>query len=472
MGIDANQRALKSFIANKLINNTQGVLFDVGLFFNENSDYFYYDEDGNKIRRVPVMMPDIIGNYLNIPNSNTLTLSAGLMVDVFVGTTDESDREEDEYRYVQYTDTMNALQELKSELLARYHPLGTPYLYMGGEDSTVDLSVGSTISVKTIYLDFIPKNTDAEDILYISSGSDIRKLYKDATDIIFQTGASSTIRVAYTANESIKLIVYNDGTNWNMQIDGDDAATPVSSTTVSFDDAIIGGLTGFEGIIKTIAIGNSNIEEFDFDNATTEIANWNIILSDWDSKDTANNTGSTTLTTDDINNSILWSTDGNAIFSVGSIVAASDMRVVDGSNYYQMYDLEINCVVSNDVVFGNNFEYYLDGIQVYPIDRSHTMSTELSGAQYLNSNYNEFIATETARDDSLSFYYIPSKKLTKLLKHTVSNTVEQNTTYTLTIQYPFFKEEYDVIIENGGTNPNINTISDFTVTFKKADSNL
>jgi hypothetical protein len=168
----------------------------------------------------------------------------------------------------------------------------------------------------------------------------------------------------------------------------------------------------------------------------------------------------------------LWSTDGNAIFSVGSIVAASDMRVVDGSNYYQMYDLEINCVVSNDVVFGNNFEYYLDGIQVYPIDRSHTMSTELSGAQYLNSNYNEFIATETARDDSLSFYYIPSKKLTKLLKHTVSNTVEQNTTYTLTIQYPFFKEEYDVIIENGGTNPNINTISDFTVTFKKADSNL
>ena len=72
----------------------------------------------------------------------------------------------------------------------------------------------------------------------------------------------------------------------------------------------------------------------------------------------------------------------------------------------------------------------------------------------------------------MSFYYIPNKKLNKLLKHIVSGETSQNEVYTLKVQYPFFHYEYDVIIDGGGLEPNINTISSFTVTLKRKDDSL
>ena len=124
-------------------------------------------------------------------------------------------------------------------------------------------------------------------------------------------------------------------------------------------------------------------------------------------------------------------------------------------------------MVTEDIIFGNNFEYYLDTVQIYPVDRQHTLGTDLGSAQKINDNYNKHLVEESSREHTMSFFYIPTKQLTNLLKHIVSGDTEQNEVYSLKVQYPFFNVTYSVIVENGGTSPNFNSMSTFSLTFKR-----
>jgi hypothetical protein len=118
-------------------------------------------------------------------------------------------------------------------------------------------------------------------------------------------------------------------------------------------------------------------------------------------------------------------------------------------------------------MFGNNVEYYLDTIQVFPVDRNHTLGTDLGSGQKINDNYNKHIVEESSREHSMTFFYKPTKQLTSLLKHVVTGSIDQNTIYSLLVQFPFFQVTYSVVIENGGAPTNLNSLSTFSVTFKR-----
>jgi len=517
MSVVKNQQSLYTFINTKLNENSYDVSFRGDLFNSDDMRYHYTDLTGYKHRFVPYTITDVIGEYLNVPNANSTSNNVSVIFDIFTGITDESDLKTDEFESVNYANTMSAIEEFKAGLLAQYFPLGTPYLYMGGEDSYAFVEFDSTINNYFYYLKFIPFNTDEEEILRGKLGFERSVLSKDATDVIFQIDTGVTISVPYTVNEENEITIFRkssgEWTIYNKQLTQSgsltigneyrivttgttdftlvgasvnkvgevftatgaglgtgtvyDASTSSTTTFNPTDELRFGYVTGFEGVIQRLVMHNTlDIESLE------KSVDIDIDLVDWNSKDSITNSGDLDVSTSTVNNCILWSTDGNAIFGFGTINPISDVRPVDGGALYQMFELEMSVFISNDVLFGNNFEYYLDSVQVYPIDREHTLGTDINGVQYINSSSNEFIVSESVREHTMSFYYIPTKQLNSLLKHVVTGDTGQNTTYTLLVQYPFFQKSYDVVIDSGGINPNVNTLASFTVVFKKADSEL
>jgi hypothetical protein len=342
---------------------------------------------------------------------------------------------------------------------------------MGGEDSTANAVTDTTTNLKFLYIKFTPKNTDVEGII---RGNSVRNglLSKNATHINFLvSGALPAISVPYTVNEEIEITITKNGNVWSIT-NGIDTDSVETATDLSYQDFEIGYTTGLEAIVKRIVIDDVYAQGIDFVNVPK------VDFSTWTSKSEFVNSGDGTLTTNTISNSILWSETGNAIFGFGTMNPASEVRSPDGEDLYQLYSLELTVAISNDVLFGNNFEYYLstdDGTtyeRIHPIDRGHTLAAQMEGEQYINGLQNVFVVSETAREHTLSFYYVPNKKLNKMLKHIVDKSTEQNTSYKLKVQYPFFQVTYDVLIENGGVNPNINTITTFSLTLKEEDTNI
>jgi hypothetical protein len=129
-------------------------------------------------------------------------------------------------------------------------------------------------------------------------------------------------------------------------------------------------------------------------------------------------------------------------------------------------------MVGDNFLFGNNFEYYLENNRVYPVDRNHTFGLDTKGKQGMNNNVMSFIGSESSLDWTQSFFYQPTPKLTSLVKKITTGDVEQNKTYTIKVQYPFWNKEYNVVIEGGGINTDINSITTFSLQFKLADDIL
>ena len=456
-----NQDSLYNLIESKLNDNSYGVTFDTDLFSTGTMNYFTVDDLGQKHRFCPVMITDIIGEYINVPNTNSTSNNVGITFDIYQDKeTELNDKEVEEFSNVDYTNTLNAIEEFKNSLQAKYFPLGTPYLFMGGEDSSIVVETASAIDLDRITISFKPYNTDEENLIYFYAFP-ATYLSKTSSEIVFTITTGTSISIPYSVNEQIDIVITKDDDDLWTITDGTNTDSETSATVINVSKTILGYSTGIECLLYSYTLGN------DIDGNGDGVS-----ITTWDSKDTITNSGFSTIEDGTISNCILWSEDGNAIFSFNTLNPITDSRLVDGQYFYQTFELEMTVFISNDLLFGNNFEYYLDGIQVYPIDRQHTLGTEVSSAQMIDGNYHKHIIEESAREHSLSFYYIPTKQLTKLLKHIVSGSVEQNKAYELKVQYPFFNVTYDVLLNSGGTEPNINTLSSFSVTFKRKNEAL
>ncbi len=485
------QQGLRDLINTTLNANDNGIIFNTEIYNSKEINYYkdYQDESGYGVTRkrlVPSMITQIIGNYINIPNisvtDNSISLEFDLCIDDYTSLRYEK---QDEYKSVDYSNTLLAIDNLRQELLAKYHPLGDKLLRFGGIDSKASVDIDTSFDVKTIYIDFIPKNNLEEDILGMLDGIATRYdiIYKDEDYITFKTDTSLTAQIPYTVGERIKLIFYYDDSSntWTgKNVDtGALYGTGGSSSAFDINKLIFGGETGFSGILYELYIDNEKHEEISDEDS------YNIILADFDSKETFTNQGESTFgSTNEINNCILWGSYGNAIFSFETLVPFGDILNKDDGTRWQLFGLTINALVSNDILFGNNFEYHLtvpytnkSGLteyveeQIYPVDRQLTYASNYETYQRINDKYGTGIVVENAKDLTKSFFYDGSYHIESLLRQIAKNDQEQNQEYTLRVQYPFFTQTYTVNVENGGTSPNLNELTTLTVTFKEKFTN-
>lgn len=459
------QQSLATFIRNKLTVNTKNVLFDVNLYndiMNDDANVEESVENTYKTefkRRVPTMITNINGEYIPIPNlngtNNSLEIIFDLVVDDMTGTERES-----EFEYVDYDDTLLAIDEFKNTLLANYYPLGDSNIMLGGEDSKIEMTYSTPFNMETIRLTFTPLDNDEETILSDNELTNIGNLEKNATHIRFYNEESNVIAIEYDENIEIDLVIYKDGTRWYIT-DGTNTDSNVSSQVIPYNTITLGYDTGLNAKIKSLSVSSENY-------LSTELEE--ISISDFDNKNIITNNGS--VSTGIIaTNCILFGSDGNAVFQVYPLAVIGQYSAENGVNYHQ-FSLQLEAMIGDNFIFGNNFEYYIDNTRVYPVDRNHTFALDTQGRQGINDNVMEFIGSESSLDWSQSFFYQPTKKLTSLVKKITTGDVEQNTIYTIRVQYPFWVKEYDVVIEGGGINTDINSITTFTLQFKLASDIL
>lgn len=455
-----------------LNNNSYEIIFDVALYKTDEIRY-YKDEDdtdGYGVTRkqvVPVTIPTIIGDYINIPNISVTTNTIALEFDLFLGDYQELEYEiQDRYKSVDYSNTLMSIEQLRKELLAQYHPLGDKYLRFGGSDSKAYFSLTTSYNYNFIY--FKGKLEDGTENI-LNDGT-LAFLSKDDNNIYLKDG-SDTLSVQYSAGEVNEIIAYVSGGVWNLHnLTNNTSDTGTSGNLISLGRLDIGYDTGFTGQIDTLALDTTSHTTY------TKNGGYAIELYEFDSKETFTNKGEGTISAiNKIENCILWGSSGNAVFGLETLYPVSDIMYVQGMPY-QTYRTEITALVSNDVLFGNNFEYYLvDGsneYQVYPLDRNHTYAGVTNSAHKLNKKFATTIIESNDKELTHTFFYNGSRDLTDLMRQVTKNDQEQNKTYNLRIQYPFYQDTYDVVIDTGGMTPNINDLATFSVTYKQKDENV
>ena len=455
------QKALKTFIDEKLSENTFGVLFDVNLYndivgddFNEESnvDNTYKTEFK---RKVPAMITNIQGEYIPIPNLNGTNNSVEIIFDLAIDDMTGTEREE-EFSYVDYNDTLSAIDEFKNTLLANYYPLGNSNIMLGGEDSKINIDAGVGMEMKTTVLTFTPTTND-EETIFTNGSTTLGKLYKTSSHIKFYNETTNILSVPYTVNEEVTITIYRSTYNWNMS-NGTDISTDISTQQILYGDVNIGYSTGLQAKIKSLTMTSELLAS----ELTPEID-----ISDFDNKDVITNDGDLTVAIEALN-CILFGEDGNVVFQVYPLAVVGDYKAKNGINYHS-FSLQLEAMIGDNFIFGNNFEYYIDDEQVYPVDRNHTFALDVQGRQGINENVMTFVGSESSLDWTQSFFYQPSTLMTSLVKKITTGVVAQNTVYTIKVQYPFWNKEYEVIIEGGGINTDINSITTFTLQFKLAD---
>jgi hypothetical protein len=465
------QKSLKTFFESKLSENTKGVLFDVNLYNdimgdNFNEQFSIENTYATEFKRkIPTMITNIQGEYIPIPNlngtSNSLEIIFDLAVDDMTGTERES-----EFEYVDYNNSLLAIDEFKNSLLANYYPLGTSSLFMGGSDSTIVSTSSYVYTPNFIYIKFTPKSNDVEELLR-GVNDDYTVINKTETNIVFQIDGVNEISVPYTIDIVNEITITKSSSDlWTISNNFGDTDTYTSATVNNFQNFTFGYGTGFFGILDRLVIDNDTTETT-IDNVENPIVD----LSLWDNKDLATNQGVSTNVTTTINNSILYGSDGNAVFQVYPLAVIGEYQSENGINYHS-FSLQLEVMIGDNFIFGNNFEYYIDDIRVYPVDRSHAFALDIQGRQLINENTSTFIGSESSIDWTQTFFYQPTALLNSLVKKITTGVEEQNKVYVLKIQYPFWSKEYNVLIEGGGMNTDINSITTFTLQYKLADDIL
>jgi hypothetical protein len=489
-------QAIRKLLDEQLNGNTSGIKFDVSLF---NSDEINYEtsENGITYKTIPAHIINIDGDFLNVPNTSTLSATIDVELDMFVGDVDKLPVDE-QYRWetVDYIPAIEILNDFRAANLAKVVPLGDTYLRMGGEDSTVLFQTTTEYDYNTIYFEVDIFNTDAETLLFAYADGDtqdeVMLLAKDDSNITltyFQDYSTQlpiqvfSISIPYTIGLNKLLIARNIATPNTVYFTNgtNEQVAETDFTNLNFGDVIIGRTTGFEGNIIELIMTESQISSIDvtsiYASASTFFSNPTFRLGYVDRYTVKDLQGNAFVTDKDkINNCILIGSEGQMSIGFNSIIPMTDIRWFDEGKPRQMFSLAMDVVISKDMLFGNNFEYFLTvdskEEQIYPLDRQHSFAGETSGVQYINGTYGVNTIEENMKGLTLSFLYKPTKIINKLVKHLTSNTLYQNEEYTLKIKYPFHEEEYDLLIDKGGISTNMNEISVFTLELKQRDGRL
>jgi hypothetical protein len=478
-------KKIKELFNEVLNDNDDGILFQTSLFNSENIAYQIeeYNSDGVNVdtkKIVPAHIVEISGNYINIPNTDVVEASIGLDFDIFVKDyTKLPYKDQARFLSANYLGTMNAINNFQSSLLAQVKQLGTTGIMFGGTDSTANFVFSDTIDFKynTIYMKLDIKTTDTEEIFYTSIDTDNYILIqKDATNIGLYVkigGTTYTVLVPYSIGVN-DIYAYYDATNyWNLVVNSETDNVLCNVVQNEHFNGTLSRTKNFNGVLYQLLIDDDVITPTDIeDGLETVIVSPKINLKDFTSRYSFNQEGSYSLVTNTVTDCILWGSEGNIVFGFETLVPIDEVRYADEGYPRQLFTLGINCLISKDVIFGNNTEYFLDDEQVYPLDRSHTYGTELGTATYIDDTTAKSIVEENAQDITQTFFAKPNKKLIELQKQVTKLNSVQNTVYELKVQYPFYSETYNVIIDSGGTTPNLNSLQTITVTYKNKDDSL
>lgn len=481
------QNSIKNLLQTELNKNTQGLNFEVSLYNvktnslleNElrlDDTYATYQK-----RFIPFLIEDISGDYSDLQNLTALeaTINASFLIPT--DDTDFNNMLVDE----NFTKVSIALDELRKRLLAKTLALGAkkylidPSFSLGFKNYTENYKSESI----SLLISFPDRGTGKIIEEFQDSGF---YLEKEKNNLKFGlTSDGSSVTVPYDVEKEYEIYISvlqgsqeaEDGTQLSA---GDiaihfDKGFNIGSTKpnyylqygnskVKFRDFTLGGSLFF---LKRIALGEES--NGSFATKSVEIVNFITLQNIYED-----------LNIDDDQAYILLSENNNKeIGSVGNITfgfsvpnpTTNQFTFGNGLNY-QQFEIAMDAFITDSVFVGNEIEYYLDDIRIYPIFRDEAYASETDPSQIVGQQVTRHTAVQTALQREYSIFYKIDSKLNELVEKITSENPEPNKVYKLKIKYPFVEREHDVIISQGALGITNNTPISITVKFDLASNIL
>ena len=163
--------------------------------------------------------------------------------------------------------------------------------------------------------------------------------------------------------------------------------------------------------------------------------------------------------------------EGNIVITGKPLLPTSRLITRNGYDYME-FDFQLDITYSEDLKYGNQWQYKLDGYDIIPIDRPLGKTFATQGLQYLNTNTTVHLNDNNVFGITLSFYSEDSVIGNKLEKMAINANYAQNTTFQLYIKQPLYSTTKTVVVESINISPVLNGYSTYTVVFKEADTEV
>ncbi len=457
------QKHIRDLLDDELNNNSLNLVFDVFLYDGKinsqlmkeiNVENTYLTE---KKRYIPLIIQDIFGEYSNMPKTTVVggTITSSLLVPVDKKNMNNIMLEET-FEYVS-----EALDEFRQRNIGRSLPLGdVSYLVPEEYQFTFALDSAAIIDEIGIKIKFYEK--EVGDIIK-GQTDDSLSLRRTLTEIQLgrYIGSSFTSVVSFEYDidtmYNIRCYVEDLGEgdyNYVMEVNGETYEEETQTPVDTSGEGIAYRVSNILGVIDFININGIIVDDITVSGeevvAGENTYNWYAINTD----------------------NIMEIGEHGYISLEFTIPNPSSGQFEYGGVNHQEFILEMNMLITNQVFSGNQMEYYIDDVQVFPLNRDSGFGTESDTEQKVNEFSAKGVITETILSKEFTFYYKPIKKIIELIKKITDQDLVQNKTFTLKEKYPLFSREYEVVINMGGVSPTLMSPFTFSVGFIMADDIL
>lgn len=463
------QEVLRSLLQQELNKNTQDVLFDVSLYYKKHDSYYTkLIQQTNELRKkvtpfslVHIERIDVA--RVNLPEHNILDLQVQAAINL-------PTEKNLPFASQEFNTVYGVLDKFMTEYNAQTLPFGDVEYDMLNGGFTIDYELDINRNIG-----FQLKFKDDEDYLLFESGKNLAQ----KTFIMNKVG--NTLQIQYLNN-------LNNYTTLTFDITIDEP-NEVLINNVGTSDSII--VNGVEQSITSIGVGGLLDEFYKFNGTITDFYVQQTTFTNLqDYRD-----GLLTLeglfdnpiliidnfvTLDNnIDNGIILTKVGTirsigsmgyATFSFDTISPLSGVFEMFGRDY-QEYDFTFNVIISQDTFMGNQVEYYLDNVRIYPFNKNYSIASESAGEQMINADRSTSVNNATGLMHVFTLYYKRDKKIIELVEQ-LKDDVSSNKVYDLKVIFPTFEIEHKVKIVDFGISPLEGEPLNYTVKLDKADSVL
>jgi hypothetical protein len=324
-----------------------------------------------------------------------------------------------------------ALDDLRIRTNARKRPLGTPIVQKSEDYRLTILNETNLLSTDFQRYNFrLFENfdgvilTDDDSFTIIKTGSNIRVTKNSQSfEHPFKENEDYQIIINKTSSSELSVSITGFGSTTNGNLEGVDT---------TFKNITIGGLLM---TFDRIRLGSSS------SSLSLDLSNFVDYIPDIGEKTDLDISGTQTAYT--------TGTIGNIVLGYSIPNPTSNQFTMGNGLNYQQFELNMTGFVTDSVFVGNEVQYFIDGIEVFPFYRDENFVSETDPSQVVGSQITKHTAVQSILGREYSIYYKNETKLTNLAKKITSQEPNPNEVFTFKVVYPFFERQYKVIITQG-----------------------
>jgi len=452
------QNSIRQRLQTELNKNTQGLDFEVSLYnvktnnLLENTEQIENTYATRQKRFIPVLIENISGDYADLQN---LTAATANINTSFMIPTDSQD-----FNNMAIEETFQkvstALDELRERTLAQNLPLGdSRYILPSSFRLTI---LNDTNTFMANYIKFTASFKDQPGTIITDNGN--FSVQKVGNNIVF---SAPNPLYTYSIEEDKEYdfyIYFLDNNEFSISINDSGNITNETFTNITYEpnDLVFGGTyMEVQDLIVGGLSGGVTTENVKIDNFKSLIPN---VGSESDID--------TTLSLNVIEKGTL----GTVVFGFSIPNPTTNQFTFGNGLNYQQFELDMDVFITDSVFVGNDVEYYIDDVRIYPIFRDEPFVSETDASQVVGDQITRHTAVQSVLSREFSLYFKQDIKLIELAKKMTSETPNPNEVFDLKIKYPLFERTHKVILTQAAIGVSNNEPISLSMKFDLASTSI